>query len=99
MIEQNKLTYPKSIGEELWLYFILFLDARLFTGVVKTTVQGLHTDSGIPVKELKPALQKLVRHRFITLRRTKQNALLIKLKHYGSRKSKLARSKSSKVLS
>jgi hypothetical protein len=92
MAKQNKITYPKSIGAELWLYFILFIDARPFTGLVRTTIDKLYEKSNIPMRELKGALQKLAKHGFITMRATKQNGLIIKLKHYGTRNRKLARS-------
>jgi hypothetical protein len=86
MTKQKNLIYPKSIGAELWLYFMLFLDARPFNGAVRTTIEELQVDSNISAQELKLALRKLVSHGFITMRVTKQNVLVIKLKHYGTRK-------------
>lgn len=93
MAKQNKLIYPKSIGAELWLYFILFIDTHPYTGLVRTSFDEPQVNSSIPAWELKSSLRKLVKHGFITVRVTKQNVLVIKLKHYGSGNRKLARTK------
>jgi hypothetical protein len=55
---------------------------QTLTGVIETTVDELVDSSNIPITELKPALRKLVRHGFITMKQRKNN-LTVKLKHYG----------------
>ena len=89
MTKQNtQLSYPKAIGAELWLYFLLFIDADLRTGIVETTFNDLQQDSRIPAKELRRALRKLTKLGFIRIRQSNQDELIIRIAHLGLVKAK-----------
>jgi hypothetical protein len=81
-MSERKQTYPKRMGAVIWLLYmtLLWQDSN---GSFATDLDVFSEISSVPKSKIMPALKKLVKYKFIHLKKTGRRTFVIKLNYFG----------------